>query len=493
MYPLSPPAPAPAPVASAPVASAPVAAAPVAAEPAASVYAGVAAPAAEMPDVAAAPAYVPDSRFVWNGNLPATADSAVVPVQEAPPTRWTPPPADPTPPMPGAPGWAAPPSPPAPGNTPARTGALGSWGAGSTGYTVTAMIALGGLLQFVFYLIARNGHVEPEAFVRYAIVGTVTFYAVVAVVVTQRVRHGGVRLMWTVDNWQASAMAGAALGLGLGIGLLAMNSAAAGHLTTDPNAQIIASEGDIAHIAALVLLTMIAAPLVEETLFRGLFAESMRAKGTGAAIWISSLAFAAWHWPVTFSTMNIRVFQTVYYTALGALLARQYWKGGLVRSMTAHACFNGVLTVAAIYLALSPATVVQGDGFAFDAPRGWHLDTSHTTTAAAHVIGPSEAEVFVGSEPVGTSTPNADFLLQRLQASSTSSFLPGVDSAMTNPREVTLPIGTAVEADMVIQGHHGELVMVPTKTEVLVIGFGSGGSAKATADFQSMLQSLRVA
>jgi membrane protease YdiL (CAAX protease family) len=489
MYPLDPPTPAPV-TAGIPVpVPEPVRAA---AEPATPVYAGVAAPTADLASEAgAAPAYVPDSRFVWNGNLPApadsadSADSAVIPAQETPPTRWMPPPAAPpgwAPPPTTAPGWAAPP--PAPGSAPARIGALGSWGAGSTGYTVIAMIALGGLLQILFWYLMHHGNHEVEALVRFEIVAVVAFYAVVGLVVVQRLTSGRVKLFWHDGKPALGVAIGASIGLAFGLLAIGANSAISGHLATDPNAQLMASEGDLPHILALVLITVIAAPLVEETLFRGLFAESLRPKGMAAAVCLSALAFAAWHW---------RPEALRYYALMGALLAFLYWKRGLVCSMATHACFNGSLAVVAIILALSPGTVVHANGFTFNAPRGWHLDNANTTAAAAHVVGPSAADVYVGSEPVSTTVPSADFLLQRLQASSTSSFLPGVDSAMTNPREIRLPIGTAVEADMVIQGHHGELVLIPTQTEVLVVGFGSGGSTKATADFQSMLQSLRVA
>jgi hypothetical protein len=43
-----------------------------------------------------------------------------------------------------------------------------------------------------------------------------------------------------------------------------------------------------------------------------------------------------------------------------------------------------------------------------------------------------------------------------------------------------------------VQGHKGELVMLPEGEQVLIIGFGSAGSAKAQRDFESMLQSLRL-
>ena len=170
---------------------------------------------------------------------------------------------------------------------PSRTGTLGSWGSGSTGYTVIAMILLGGLLQLFFYALARNGTIEPEALIRYSIVGTVGFYCAVAVVVMSRINAGRVHLFWTDGRRGVGLATGATVGLGLGLGALLLNSLITGHLSTDPSVTLIVSEGDIPHIAAGILLTMIAAPFVEEILFRGLFAESMRPKGTATAIWLS--------------------------------------------------------------------------------------------------------------------------------------------------------------------------------------------------------------
>ena len=153
----------------------------------------------------------------------------------AAPTRWQPPPPPTT--------WQ-------PQQEAARTGSLGAWGVGSTGYTVIGAILLGGLLQFVFYLLDKNGHVEPEALVRYAIVGTVAFYCVVAVIVIQRLNAGRVRLFWTDGKPLLGVLTGAGIGLSLGLVGLGITSSIAGHLSTDPGIMLMTSEGDAAHILA---------------------------------------------------------------------------------------------------------------------------------------------------------------------------------------------------------------------------------------------------
>jgi membrane protease YdiL (CAAX protease family) len=354
---------------------------------------------------------------------------------------------------------------------------------------------LGGVLQLVFYAIGRNGHIEPEAFVRYAIVGTVAFYCVVAVVIIHRVHMRGVRLMWTQGNPRVSAAIGAGVGVALGGGMVALISASQGHLATDANAQLIASEGDIAHLAALVLITMLAAPLVEETLFRGLFAESMRARGVATAVWTSAIAFAFWHWPILNASTPAFIVQTIYYTLMGAMFARLYWRGGLVRSMSAHAGFNGALTVAAIALALSPGHVIHGDGYQFSAPRGWHQPSHQQGSlgGAVLLVGPSDASVFVDLEPTFGLGRNvtADDLVARFSSGQLNGF-DGLGDIVGRPTEERLPAGEAVEVDLNVRGHTGALVMLPTSQGVVIVGFGSGGSARADHDFQQMLQSLRI-
>jgi membrane protease YdiL (CAAX protease family) len=421
------------------------------------------------------------------GIVRTPSSAALVPAQEAPvtaiaggvstlapPTRWQPP------------GAVVP--------APEPAGDLGSWNSTSVGATVIGAILLGGLMQLVFYLLGRNGHTEPEAFVRYAIVGTVAFYCAVAVIIIQRVHLQHVRLMWTQGPPLLNVGIGAGVGLALGAGMVAFSSAAAGHWATDSNAQLIASEGDIAHFLVLILITALAAPLVEETLFRGLFAESLRGKGTATAIWVSAVAFAFWHWPVLQANTIAFVVQTGYYTLMGAMLARLYWKGGLVRSMSAHAGFNGTLTVVAIALALSPGHVVHGNGFDITAPRGWHQQTQSTfttTSGAVLLMGPSEASVLLMEQPTGGQRVSADTLMQRFEAGSLNA-LSSFGDSLGDPHETELPAGTAVEVHLNVQGHSGELVMLPTANEVLVIGFGSGGSAKADRDFQQMLKTLTL-
>jgi membrane protease YdiL (CAAX protease family) len=168
-----------------------------------------------------------------------------------------------------------------------------------------------------------------------------------------------VRLRWGGGSLPVRLATGVALGAGLSLVLLGLVSAAAGHLSPDPRIVLLMSEGDPTHIVLMVLITCIAAPLVEETLFRGLLLEALRPRGRGLAIVGSALAFAIWHFIPS---------ALIYYGVLGAGLAAIYLWRGLAASMAAHAGFNGVLTVAAIVVVLGPAHPVAFGGVSFTAP-----------------------------------------------------------------------------------------------------------------------------
>jgi hypothetical protein len=64
---------------------------------------------------------------------------------------------------------------------------------------------------------------------------------------------------------------------------------------------------------------------------------------------------------------------------------------------------------------------------------------------------------------------------------------------VTDPHEIDLPIGTAVEVDIDIRGHHGDAVLVPENGGGYEVVFLSAGSVKATEDFGRMLDSMHLA
>jgi len=346
---------------------------------------------------------------------------------------------------------------------------------------VCVAIGIGAVGMGLSWLIGRNTRMEPDTAIRYAIVITLAVYAIVgALLVTQLTP--GVRLTWRVGNPWAGAGLGFAVGGGLGLLMLAVISGLAGHLSSDSRVVTIMSEGDAAHIGIAVLISCVCAPLVEEVLFRGLLLESLRTRGAAFGIWMSGIAFAVWH-------LNPAALR--YYALMGALLGFLYVKRGLVCSMAAHAAFNGVLTVAAIVIVLSPGKTFTSAGVSVDAPSGW--SQSRSTAAGLSLHGPSGAFFGVGTvlTPV---KPSLRAVTDRLTQGTLATL--SAQELQVDPntvRTVKLPTGRGVELDLTVHGHSGHMLFIPRAGQSVEVVFLSAGSLRAEHDFTKMLESVRVA
>jgi membrane protease YdiL (CAAX protease family) len=344
---------------------------------------------------------------------------------------------------------------------------------------VAVAIGIGALGMALSWHLGRDASLEPETYIRYAIVITLGVYAVVgALIVTQLVP--GVRLRWQVGSPAGGILFGALVGGGLSAALLTAVSAAAGHLSPDPRIVTMMSEGDAAHLVVSALIACACAPLVEEVLFRGLLLESLRNHGSRVAVLVSGAAFAVWH-------LNPAALR--YYALMGALLGVLYLKRGLICSISAHVAFNGVLTVAALAVVLAPAKVVTGGHVSLRAPGGW--STTHEGGADLALTGPSGATLLVVEVPTVT-PPSPDVIVRRINEGLLTQVFPGLQVDVTKTRQVKLPVGAAVEIDVIAQGHRGTMVFVPLAGESVDMVFLSGGSVKAQTDFPRMLASLRV-
>jgi membrane protease YdiL (CAAX protease family) len=342
-------------------------------------------------------------------------------------------------------------------------------------------IGIGAVGMGLSWLISRNTSLEPEVLIRYAIVITVSVYVIVAALLVTQLTPA-VRLRWSYG----SPITSIALGLGCGVAfsllLVGGVSAASGHLSTDPRVVLMMSEGDLPHILAAVLISCIAAPLVEETLFRGVLLESLRPKGRGLAILISALAFSAWH--LTPSALR-------YYALMGAALGFLYSQRGLVCSMAAHFGFNGVLTVAAIVVVLSPGSTIAEGNLSIHTPRGWHKTQPSIPTSSVQVRGPSGSTVEVWALPT-PNTPSIDTLEERLTDGSLTHIDPDVDLNTSSVRTIRLGPIEAAAADLTVDGHSGTLVFAPHDGVTYELVFASAGSLKARSDFGKMLASAEI-
>jgi membrane protease YdiL (CAAX protease family) len=350
-----------------------------------------------------------------------------------------------------------------------------------------AAITIGAIAMGISTAITRNSSMEPAAIIRYALVITLAVYAVVGVLVVTQITPS-VRLRWTDGRPALGVAVGLLVGGSLSALLLALVSGIAGHLDPDPRIVLLMSEGDAPHIVATVLLTCLAAPLVEEVLFRGLLLESLRRHRTALAIWISAAAFAIWH-------LMPALVPLCYYTLLGALLGFLYARLGLVCSMATHFAFNGVLTVAALSLVLSPGPTINGDGVTLNLPSGWKSAPQSALPgylgAARDLIavqGPSGAALVVVSFPT-PSAPNVDDIVDRV---TNDPSLGGFAVQRQSLHELRLPAGTAVEFDEQVAGHRATLIFLPHAGRSFEFVVQTAGSVKAATDVHRILQSMTL-
>jgi membrane protease YdiL (CAAX protease family) len=347
---------------------------------------------------------------------------------------------------------------------------------------VSLSIGLGGLMQLVAYGLSRDDSINQDTLIRVDLVLTLVLYAVVGTLIVSQITPK-IRLRWGDGPLALRIANGAVLGLLLGGGILALVSSIAGHLAPDPRIVLLMSGGDPTHVIVMSLLTVVVAPLVEETLFRGLLLESLRGRGKTTAILGSAVFFAVWHFIPT---------AIPYYVALGAGLGGLYIKRGLASSMAAHACFNGVLTVAAIFVVLGPGHTYDVEGLEITAPSGWTDVGPHPGGVIDFLAleGPDGSGVSVN--PIFADQPfDADQSAERLRESpDLASDGATIDAASI--REVQIPgVGESVEADVSVAANHGEMLLFGADGHDYVLVFVNGGSAKADRDFTKMLASLQ--
>lgn len=94
-----------------------------------------------------------------------------------------------------------------------------------------------------------------------------------------------------------------------------------------------------------VVVAVVFAPIVEETIFRGILFQSIRMRvGVWAALVLSSLVFALVHFEV-FSPLPLVIF-----TVLGIWLAAAFHRtGSLLVPIFGHAAFNGVVLTLSVF------------------------------------------------------------------------------------------------------------------------------------------------
>lgn len=350
---------------------------------------------------------------------------------------------------------------------------------------VGTAIALGGAFQLFFWLKSRDWQIEPSTAIRYSLIGTLAFYVVILLIVLYQMRLPLKPLVWSRAQHPIPPIL---IGLGVGAGtaglVIGFQSWRAGRLRTDDFSQLVVSEHDVVRTAVVFLLLCVAAPVVEEILFRGVLFEWLSHRDVQMALTVSGLAFALWHW-------RLNLWSIVYYAAIGGTLARLYFKRGLLSSMAGHAAFNGTLLAVAISLSMAAGPHVSAGGVAFTAPQGWKSVEAHTDQASL-IAGPSGSLVGVVDAGLPGAAPDPQRLADEINSGDAAQAFASLGGTFRTAYVSELPSGPAVIVPWEIQGQSGQLVYVLADGHATLLMFQSGGSARATKDFAHMLNTLRV-
>ena len=345
------------------------------------------------------------------------------------------------------------------------------------GWTTFAAIAVGALIQWVVGLLLDGETLEQEALVRYGIVTVLAVYGVVGYLVVKRIEADAHPLRWH-GPWGVWPSAAFGFALGGGAGWLLLRALSNGGVEGgDRYTVLLVSERTVPYIAAALLISCVAAPLVEEALFRGLLLESWLGHGEAVALLGSGALFAAWH---------LMPAQLPYYTIAGTLLGLLYLRHGLSCSIAAHVAFNGTLVVAAVLFTFAPGPVVRpGHGLTLHAPSGWHTIDG----APGVVYGPSNAVIVVLALPDGNVPETAGDLAASVAAGGMA-HVPGFRVRTDTVRTVDLPSGEAVRMKALGEGLEVDLALLPGDDVLHLVMLRGAGSARARADFDRVLDSI---
>jgi membrane protease YdiL (CAAX protease family) len=341
--------------------------------------------------------------------------------------------------------------------------------------TATRAIWVGIALQAFAGSLQLSGNLEPERAIFVALGITIGFYAIVSMMVISQVTFSDVRPQWTKGAPGVSAL------IGIGAGLATVGIVAS--VVDNPVAGItlLVSEGTGMRILLAAVIFAVCAPLVEEVLFRGLVAESMRARGPLVAAASSAALFALWHLRPPFW----------YFFAMGVALFALYWWRGLAASMACHAVFNGTLVLLAVLVVFGPAHDIRFRGITVRAPQTWEqVNDEASSRVDMSLSGPSGARLDIFHDTAPPGRPSADALAQLLRDGQLQ--FPELDLSEASVRVARYRAGPAVRTTGDFQGHGVELAIVLRGPKVWLFALTTGGSARARNDFEGILTNVTL-
>ena len=348
--------------------------------------------------------------------------------------------------------------------------------------TVLGIIAANLLIQVAEFVYFVGADVPRATAVRTSLFTGLVLYALTALWVLGRSASLRIRPFTGLGpNWAVGAAEGAVVGGVAAVVLVGVLRLVTGHPVLDPSAAYLASQGSWGALLLGFVVIVVAAPLVEELVFRGFMAESYRRHGPRLAIILSAGAFSLAH----LSPAQLR-----YYLLMGVALGVVYWRRGLVGSIATHAVFNGVLLAVAVAAAHGPAVPHHLAGANIDIPGTYQVSTPFgenglvaqgplgATVELAHVIVPGEVR---SAEELGQAYARG--------------LVPVPDDVVVDPLSVAvfdLPAGRAVSLEASIDGDDGRVILVPGEKDIWVATFRSDGSTQSSEDFDDMLRSFTL-
>lgn len=374
--------------------------------------------------------------------------------------------------------WARPPE---PAWTPPAPVAKPSWTTSNevrVAVPLIGILLLGALVQVGLWAYAKDGTHQAAHLIRLSQWVILGFYGVVLAMVVRMARRVDFLPLWSAGPTAENVAIGALKGVATATLVLLALSGATGRIQVAPSVKFQLGDATLMSAALALLLLTVAAPVVEELLFRGMVAEALRRHGQIVALAVSGFLFALWH-------MRFGAVQLLYYTVLGVMLGRTYWKRGLAASIATHAGFNGTLAVVALVFIVGPGGTIAANGVSVQAPGGWdEIETAGTPLAPAALAahGPSSAVFYVMRMPLPAGVP--------VQAAATAlqQNLPGAGPA-TTVRTTHYPAGQAVRASVTMKGNNGEVALISTPSGWWMAVLEQS-TDRSRGDFEEMLESL---
>ena len=359
-----------------------------------------------------------------------------------------------------------------------------------------AVIGLGVVLDVGLFAWGESKNLDASQMIADGLFAIGAFYVLVAGIVLRKARRVAFRPVWTEADPTETLVRGLVYGGGVAVALLLIATLLTGHLSSDSGLIAELGEHSLPRTLASILITCVAAPWVEELLFRGLLAESWRERGIGVAAVSSGVLFAVWHPQALFPLLagifgagTLVCIPFLYYVAMGAMFGRVYLKHGLKCSIAAHTAFNGMLVLAAFTVLGGSTHTIETHGVRILAPSSWE-DKGNTTEfndVVTVLEGPSGATVTIEriTAPDGVISPSRAAELFKY-AMARWGDPAKVQAGVTRLAEY--PMGEAVHQEAVVEGHTIDFVLVVKGTTLYDFMFESQGSGRAQEEFEDILR-----